>query len=163
MLKRFRWFLGRGLLRNKRGFTLIEVVIAILVLGIVVASVPLAMIAIGNAQTKANEHRVAENLTRSQFEYVKSQDYLWGNVTYPQYQIIPINLAFGLTVEAQPINAETGDPYVRYLDPVDGVVKSQDDGIQEITVKIYSFELRPGQSLEASPLLESKNYKVAWH
>ena len=152
MLKRFRWFLGRGLLRNKRGFTLIEVVIAIAVLGIVVASVPAAVMAIHNAQFKQNELRISERMARAQFEYIKSQEYIPGNTTapgLPKYLEIPSPEvgSYFIKVTAYPIDPET---YERLItNPED------DQGLQEIEVIVFGIH---GES--AAPLYETSDYKV---
>jgi type II secretory pathway pseudopilin PulG len=161
MLMRCKQVSHKVLRGSSGGATLVEVAIAIVVLAILVGSVPAALLAISNAHFRANEIRVAENLTRNEFEYVKSQDYIWGNITYPvQYEVLPGIDGFGLKVmPAQPINAVTGLPYTPYLDPEDDVVKSQDDGIQLITVEVYGFGKRYGES-GSKPLLVSTDYKV---
>jgi len=69
--KLFKRALGGG----SRGATLIEVVIAVVVLGLLVAAIPTAMVVVINAQTRQNEVRVAESLTRSELEYIKAQNY----------------------------------------------------------------------------------------
>ena len=79
MLKFVGWLRRRKFFRQERGATLIEVVIAIVVLGLVVASVPVAIVAVHNFQAKQREVRMAENLARSDFEYIKSQPYIPGN------------------------------------------------------------------------------------
>jgi Tfp pilus assembly protein PilE len=161
MLMRCKQVPRKGLRGASKGVALVEVVIAVLVLALLVGSVPAAMIAVSNAHFRANQIRIAENLTRNEFEYVKSHDYIWGNMTYPDYLegvIMPVDVGFGVTVKAEPINKATGVAYTPYLDPADNVVKSQDDGIQLITVTVYGFGQRPEPS---KTLLVSTNYKVA--
>lgn len=141
------------------GVALVEVVIAVLVLAILVGSVPAAMIAVSNAHFRANQIRVAENLTRNQFEYVKSQDYIWGNMTYPvQYSMVDVDAAgFGFTIDAWPIYPGNGTEVEKDLGE-QPVVYENDYGIQLITVTVYSFGQRPEQQ---KTLLVSTNYKVA--
>jgi hypothetical protein len=159
MWKRGRRICCNSLHRSSRGATLVEVTIALIVLAFMVGSVPAAVLANLHTQSRANEIRVSENLTRSAFEYVKSQDYIPGNASYPQYEIIPVDVAgFGLTVEAVPINPATGEEYHRIL-PGPVSIYEKDDGIQAITVKVYSFELRLGQPATGSPIHVSTNYK----
>jgi Tfp pilus assembly protein PilV len=160
MLMRCKQVSRKVLRGSSEGVALVEVVIAVLVLAILVGSVPAAMIAVSNAHFRANQMRIAENLTRNQFEYIKSHDYIWGNTTYPvEYgEIMPVDVGVGLHVDAWPIDPETGVAYTPYLDPADNVVKSQDDGIQLITVTVSSYGQRTEQ---AKTLLVSTNYKVA--
>jgi prepilin-type N-terminal cleavage/methylation domain-containing protein len=73
------------LMKDEKGFTLIEVVIAIAVMGIIAAAY---LGALGNSSMTlavADERATAESLARSQMEYVKEQDYS-DNYTAP---IIP--------------------------------------------------------------------------
>lgn len=168
MWKRGKRICCNSLHRSSRGATLVEVTIAIIVLAFMVGSVPAAVLANLHTQSRANEIRVSENLTRSAFEYVKSQDYIPGNASYPQYEIIPVDVAgFGLTVEVKPIKQEQGVVYAtqEYYDSHlvgEVVLYDGDDGIQLITVKVYGFGLRPGQSPTEAPLLVSTNYKFAY-
>ena len=87
MLKFVEWLRRSKLFRHELGASLIEVVIAIVVLGLVVASVPVAIMAVHNFQSRQREVRMAENLARSDFEYIKSQPYkpayIPGNGTEP--------------------------------------------------------------------------------
>jgi len=62
-------------MKNQRGMTLVEVVIAIAVLGIIAAGFLAALGGSSKAVIKADQRTTAENLARSQWEYVKSQPY----------------------------------------------------------------------------------------
>ena len=151
MLKRFRWFRGRGLLRNKKGFTLIEVVIAIMVLGLVVASVPLAVMAIYNAQFKQNEQRIAENIARYEFEYIKSQDYIPGNSSLfippsPYDDGNPLRGSYYAKNYVYFVDPETHESYA---DPL------KESGIQEIVIWVYGI-----RGEDYAPLYKTSNYKV---
>ena len=161
MLKRFRWFRGRAFFKAERGATLTEVVIAIVVIGFVVASVPAAMMAIHNAQFRQDELRIAESLTRNQFEYIKSQDYIWGNTTHtypPVYdEVNPPLGSYFMDVMAYPIDPVT---YAR-LDPA-GKGYVDDGGLQEIVITVYGFRTRATQSGEYLPVIETKNYRAAY-
>ena len=81
MLKFVGWLRRSKFFGHELGASLIEVVIAIVVLGLVVASIPTAIIAVHNFQSRQRELRYAENLARSEFEYIKSQPYKPGNST----------------------------------------------------------------------------------
>jgi type II secretory pathway pseudopilin PulG len=167
MLMRCKQIPRKVLRGSSGGATLVEVVIAVLVLAILVGSVPAAMIAVSNAHFRANQIRIAENLTRNEFEFIKSQDYKLGNVTYPLvgengYEIIPVDASFGLKVDAWPIYPGNGTEVEKITtgdetDPGPTLYK-YDFGIQLITVTAYGFGQRTEQS---KTLLVSTNYKVA--
>ena len=142
--KLFKRALGGG----SRGATLIEVTIAVAVLGMLLASIPAAMIVNINAQHRQYETRVAESLTRSQFEYIKAWPYLaytdWGTsapygLPLPQFEnyIVDYN-PVPVDLDGQPL----GSGYA-------------DIGVQKITVTVYR-DTRVGTKF----LLETTNYKV---
>lgn len=148
---------------RSRGATLVEVVAAIIVLGLLVASVPSSLIAITNYQNRQNEKRIAENLARNQIEYIKAQDYIWGNVTWPvRYDIIRPEINFAFEVEAIPLdtNYEPYVPYIPYIDTGTGNVTIDDDGMQEITIIIWGFSGSPVSPASARPVLEVVTYKT---
>jgi hypothetical protein len=169
MLMRCKQVSRKGLRGSSGGATLVEVAIAIVVLAFLVGSVPAALLAISNAHFRANEIRVAENLTRNEFEYVKSQDYVLGNMTYPLvgvngYKLIPADPGFGFTVDAWPIYPGNGTEVEKITtgdetNPGPTLYK-YDFGIQLITVEVYGFGKRYGEP-GVKPLLVSTDYKVA--
>lgn len=62
-------------LRNEKGFTLVEVIIGLAILGLIAIAI-LAGLAIGSrAIITADEKATAESLARSQMEYIKNQPY----------------------------------------------------------------------------------------
>lgn len=160
---KFSWIrkVARG---RSRGFTLTEVVIAIVVLALVVASIPATMIVVHKMQARQDERRFAEYLTRSQLEYIKSQPYNWGNVTgecprgcceiyFPIcYEKAPFTENYYLDFVAIPVNSITHEPLFDVESYSGGPV--EDQGIQEITVYVYS-------SSKTEPVLVTTNYKVA--
>ncbi len=62
-------------MKNEKGFSLIEVMIAIALLGIIGVAFLGALATASNAIFIADERATAESLARSQMEYVKNQDY----------------------------------------------------------------------------------------
>jgi len=164
MLMRCKQVSRKVLRGSSGGATLVEVVIAVFVLAILIGSVPAAMIAVSNAHFRANQMRVAENLTRSEFEYIKSQDYKLGNVTYPLvsedgYDLIPVDVGgFWCHVEAWPIDPETGKEIEKTVG-TEPVVYKYDFGIQLITVTVYYGLAQRAE--ESKNLLVSTDYKVA--
>jgi len=64
------------LIKNERGFSLIAVIIALALLGIIAVAFLTALSTASKALFIADERTTAESLARSQMEYVKSQDYI---------------------------------------------------------------------------------------
>lgn len=147
-----RRFLRGKLCRSSRGATLIEVTIAVVILGLLLASIPPAMMVISRSRFNQTEMRIAESITRSQFEYIKSQDYQWGNATVPSYTGAPLpdflTTSYGVS---QPI-AHPIDPEGNPLPP------GTDYGVQEIEIVVYGWRYAQGGEEE---LLRTTNYKVA--
>lgn len=87
--------------KNEKGFSLIEVVIALLLLGIIGVALLSGLATASMALVIADERATAESLARSQMEYVKNQDYkdadiydpgpppTGGEVTYDKITGIP--------------------------------------------------------------------------
>ena len=80
--------------KNEKGFSLIEVVIALLLLGIIGVALLSGLATASIALVIADERATAESLARSQMEYVKNQGYLVGGsydkidlTSYPSYDI----------------------------------------------------------------------------
>ena len=136
---------------SSRGFTFVEVTIGIVVLGLLLASIPAAIIVATNSQHRQYETRVAESLSRSQLEYIKAQEYKpwvkdegWGGVMpygaplprvenyIVQYNPVPISLA----------GEELG-------------IGDEDSGVQRIVVRVFR-----DTPTGTRPILETINYKV---
>jgi prepilin-type N-terminal cleavage/methylation domain-containing protein len=62
-------------MKNEKGFTLIETIIALALLGVVAVAFLGALVTASNAFTITDEHATAESLARSQIEYLKNQPY----------------------------------------------------------------------------------------
>jgi type II secretory pathway pseudopilin PulG len=152
-----------SLKRRSRGSTLVEVVIAIVVLGLITSSVPPVLILLNNQQFKWNEQTVAESLVRTQIEYIKGCPYIYGDVTVPNpdYATVPVpSDGYRIEVIARPIvvtPAPTPSPvpspaptpihqYVDFNQP-----GARDVGIQEVTVEVYHVD---------KLVLSAKNFKV---
>ena len=134
--------------RSSRGAALIEVVIAIVVLGLITSSVPPVLIVLNNSQFKWNEQTVSESLVRTQIEYIKGSPYIYGNATVPNpvYTTVPVpGDGYRIDLIVQPIQIDSG---TRVHSPLPS---GQDKGIQEITVEVYHVD---------KLVLSVKNYKV---
>ena len=122
---------------RSRGFTLIEVVIAMLLLGIIGVAVLGALSYASTVLIVADRQATAESLAKTQMEYVKddtSTPYD-GNLTsgHPQYpflapSITPLPPDYSIVTAAVRLNRDE--------DPND------DDGIQQITVTVSYYILR---------------------
>jgi len=109
---------------RSRGFTLIEVVIAIALLGIIGITTLGALSTASLALITADKRATAESLARSQMEFVKNQFYDDINIP-PQYTLLPeIPVGYNITIEAERLNPNPNNP------------PDEDDGIQQITVII---------------------------
>jgi len=148
MWKRVRQFSRRSLFGSSRGTTFVEVVIAIVVLGLITASIAPTLMIINKAEFRRNEQKIAESLTRNQLEYIKSVPYIYGNaaVPYPEYtKVTAPDATYEIELLVQPI---TIDPETQEHEDLPA---GQDEGIQKITVKIYHVD---------KLILTTRNYKV---
>ena len=162
MLK--RWLRKKKLFRHERGATLTEVVIAIVVLGLVVASVPTAIIAVHNFQARQRELRYAENLARSEFEYIKSQPYIPGNSTL--FNRFPSPYEDQIVMQAEDYYRLGGtyfvNNYVYFVNPTTNekfLATPQsignESGIQEILIRIWGV-----RGTDYVPIYELSDYKT---
>jgi prepilin-type N-terminal cleavage/methylation domain-containing protein len=136
-----RAFQGRS-----RGFTLIEVLVAIGIMGIIAAAFLSGLATVSKTLILADERATAESLARSQMEYVKNQNYSTaptggvGNYTklsnstipagyticsYDRTHPNPVNCGASDTVIGIPWNSETNQ-----AEPVN------DNGLQKIKLAI---------------------------
>lgn len=144
MRQRLGRLCGRRGRRRLPGAALVEVVVAVLVLGLILVYVPPVLGLIVHSQFSWSEQRVAESLSRNQMEYVKVARYIPGNATdpLPEYATVPApDGSYEIDVTAQPVDPDTKDP----------LVAGDDEGMQEITVQVYHGDLL---------VLETVNYKV---
>ena len=117
--------------KREAGFSLIEVLLAVALVGIFVAAVPGALSEASTATISASEHTTAESLARSEMDYVQNQAYDANNTT-PQYAVITnIPDTYSITT-----------PLAVRMDPR-GDGTSTDDGLQQITVTV----LRNGKTV----------------
>ena len=104
------------LVSGQKGTTLIEVLIAIALLGMIAVPFLTALSTSSRALIIADERTTAESLVRSEMEYVKSCDY--DSASYEHADVpSPDHPGYTVSVDVEALN----DP---------------DDGIQEITVTV---------------------------
>jgi len=124
---------------SSRGFSMLEVVIAIALLGIIAVSVLSALQTAALALISADRRATSESIARSQMEYVKTRPYIDYSKDLSErepdfYEQITIQSGGGdyaLETKAEPIDPSSHQPY----DGEDGVFDN-DDGIQLITVAV---------------------------
>ena len=107
-----------------RGFTMIEVVIAIALIGLIAVAVMSALATASIALIIADERATAESLARSQMEYVKNSPYDDANDP-PEYSPDLASVPGGYYIDIEAVRL---DPY--------GDGTDEDDGIQKITVTV---------------------------
>jgi len=105
---------------SSRGFTLIEVLIAMALVGIIAITFLSALTTATTALAIADRRATAESLARSQMEDVKNQDYDFTEPQeYEQYNVESLDHpGYFISVSAEPLH------------------KPDDDGIQKITVTV---------------------------
>ena len=155
MLRIVRLIRRKTLRGSSRGATLVEVLIAIAVLGLITSSILPVLLMLNKAEFKWTEQTVSESLIRTQVEYLKGCPYIYGNATVPEppYAIVPSpDPSYEIEVIVKPIHVdpsiidpETGEIAHTPLDP------GQDEGIQEVTINIYHVDRL---------VISAKNYKV---
>jgi len=122
---------------SSRGFSLIEVVIAIALIGIIAVAIMGSLSYASTVLIITDRQATAESLARSQLEFVKNQyyiDYSDPDRDPADYAVIP-EYPEGYTIEivAEPIDPDTYEPYP-YIEEDGAFYK--DDGIQKITVTV---------------------------
>ena len=153
-------------MKDQKGFSLIEVVIAVALLGIIAAGFLSALATASKVLLIADERSTAESLARSQAEYVKNQDYEWYNPSAPPSytkdgEESSSHLGYFIWVDTFPIDPDTGALLVKtdtgeFLTDPDTGQPYHDEDLQKIIVTI-----KHGSEAEAAKeLLTLEDYKV---
>ena len=135
---------------NSKGFSIIEVLVALALLGIIAVAFLGGLATASKAMIIADERATAESLARSQMEDVKSQDYDKTNDP-PVYQpLLDIPPGYYIEIRAVRLDPEGDGTWNDELGIPD------DDGIQEIIVTV-----KHGTEAEtAKEVLTLEDYKV---
>jgi prepilin-type N-terminal cleavage/methylation domain-containing protein len=127
---------------GSRGFTLIEVTIAIALLGIVAVTILTALSTASMALIIADRRATAESLGRSQMEFVKNQAYQDHYIDYSESghgeydEIGGYAENYDVDTAVEPIDPATYEPYP--YEEGEGAFQ-QDKGIQKITVTVTYY------------------------
>jgi len=125
-------------MEREKGFSLIEVIIAIALLGIIAVAFLGALGTGSKAIFIADERATAESLARSQMEYVKNQPYA-DNYTAsipPDY----VDAGYSANITAEDFDTDG-----------DGDIDVDDEGIQKITITVEHH---------GKPIITSGNYTL---
>jgi prepilin-type N-terminal cleavage/methylation domain-containing protein len=136
-------------MKSEKGFSLVEVIIAIALIGIIAVAFLGALATGSRAIFIADERATAESLARTQMEYVKNQDYVYaadydpgvpgsGEVIYEK--IDESEIPEGYTImsidrDGDAVENIIGVPWDP--DPQINQALSVDAGLQKITVLVY--------------------------
>lgn len=103
-------FLRRAALDSQEGVGLVEVLVAVAILGVTLVAL-LAAISTGSLGVATTEERVtAESLARSQIEYTKSEAYLAAPASYPT-----VTPPAGYAVSADATSIPGGDGSIQMI------------------------------------------------
>jgi prepilin-type N-terminal cleavage/methylation domain-containing protein len=110
-------------MKNQAGFSLIEVLVSILIIGAIIMVVPGAIATANKTTVTNNKHTTAESLARSQMDYLQSQTYI--KLQNPPVYAVLTSIPAGYQVTASAVR----------LDPK-GNGTTFDDGLQKLTVNV---------------------------
>ncbi|MDD5591008.1 MAG: type II secretion system protein [Dehalococcoidales bacterium] len=119
-------------MRSEKGFTLIMVLVAIAILGLVAAIFAGGISTGAKGVAVSDERATAESLARSQMESIKNQSYIYySDDPHDTYEIISTPAGYSIDLDVIPFDPDTATPYSESNGIFDG-----DDGIQKVTVTI---------------------------
>jgi len=143
------------LVSSQKGTTLIEVLIAIALLGLIAVPFLTALSTSSRGVIIADERTTAESLVRSEMEYVKNSPYNSTGFSYDvsttpdepppwdsSHALDDRYAGYSVNVTGVPINPDTGE-----------ALSSGDKNIQNITVRVYHWG-------EDEPVLTTSTYKI---
>ncbi len=81
LIIRFTKLQKRGIVRDEKGFTLVEAVISIALMGIIAAGLFTGLGTTSNVLLNTDARETAKNLAETQMEFVKGQTYIPGSGT----------------------------------------------------------------------------------
>ena len=103
---------------NEKGFSFIETIVALAVLGLVAVTFLSGLFTTSKATIITKERAVAESLARSELEYIRNCTYQYDTNEYEVNPMLDIPKGWGMAP------------------PVVELVHETDDGIQKVTVSV---------------------------
>lgn len=150
--------------KGEKGFTLIEVLVALGVLGLIAAALLMAIATASKAILIADERTIAESLARSQLECVKEQPYIYDDdendaIYYEidfddEHPSFSIGSIISIDGEDEAVEEVMGVPW----DSAGNIAVPTDVGLQKITL-IVCNNGEEGVSLEDYVII-LEGYKV---
>ena len=153
---------------NSRGFSLVEIVIAIALLGVIAVAILGSLSYASTVLIIADSRATAESLAKSQMEYVKSQGYNstqpGGIATYPKIpdEDIPVGYIIcsvnrdGQTVNCGGSDGVIGIPWDSGNDSGNNTAVNIDNGLQKIRLIISYDILRYNISTHGSEVVQEQ-------
>ncbi len=124
------------LMKNEKGFALVEVLVALALTGIIATAFLLAISTSSKAILVADERTTAESLARSQMEDIKNEPYIvYSSDPHGVYVTTVTPAGYTISFAVVPFDPGTGNPY----SDLGGGIFDGDDGIQKITVTISHY------------------------
>jgi len=124
--------LAQRLIKKETGFSLVEVLVGLAIIGIVVVGFLMAIATAYKANIISDERTTADSLARAQMEYVKAQGYISADSAGWPYELPgsppPVSWLWAIPV----------DPPAGYTVNVDAIPIHDigDDGIQKIIIVV---------------------------
>ena len=113
----------KQMFKSQSGFSLIEVLLAMVLTGMLCVAIPSALATANKITTISNEHAIAESLARNQMDDIQNQ--IYNSIDNPPVYYVLSGLPAGYSITQT----------VTRLDPKgDGI--ANDDGLQQITVTV---------------------------
>jgi len=116
--------------KSQKGFTLVEVVIAIMLLGLMTAAIFTGLSTASVAVFRNDMRQTAQNVAESELELVKNQPFVVGATTYNLPSIPNSPSGYTVTISAQDWTQNDNVDY-------DAVATLNRTNIQKITVQIF--------------------------
>ena len=126
-----------SLAKREKGFTLIEVLIALAIMAMVAVIFLMALSTSGKAVLLAQERTTAESIARSQMEYIKQQDYSDTDIDDGIYAEVvtsehPTFTIWSINEDGDIIDNVVGVPW----DTITNQKATTDEGLQKVTLVI---------------------------
>jgi len=150
---------------RSRGFTMVEVVIAMLLLGIIGVAVLTSLSYASTVLIITDRRATAESLAKTQMEYVKSWNYTSaptnGVANYTKITDIPDGYTIGsINRDGDDVNYGGDDPIIAVpWDSGNNTAVKYDEGLQKITVIIKYYILRYDATIQKS-IEVGRNYTL---